>query len=120
MQPFERQQFDLLLADGVERLSERVVHRCGGHDAALAQLREDPEGEGVWLHDFTGHLMSDLLLDDAAGACFVLQALERRVVDGAPAGRVADVLGALARDALAQLLRAKTVEALEQSSVGVR
>jgi hypothetical protein len=118
VQPFERQQFDLLLTDGVGRLAERATYRCGGHEAALQRLREDPEGEGVWLHEFTRNLMTEMLLDDVAGACFVLQALaRRRVTTAVPAGApVADVLAALATDALAELLRAKTIESLEQPS----
>lgn len=115
MNPHERQQFDLLLALSVERFVERLEQRNGGAGPALERLRQAPDGEGVWLSDFVGVLFQDFLLDDTAGACFVLEALERRSIE--PAGGAAPigaVLRDLARRAFAALLAAKAEEALEQ------
>lgn len=122
MNPHERQQFDLFLALAVERFAERIEQRNGGPGPALERLRTAPESEGVWLSDFVRALFTDFLLDDAAGACFVLQALERRPVEALERRRVepgaaetiGTLLGELARGAFASLLAAKTEEYLEQ------
>lgn len=115
MNPHERQQFDLLLALSVERFVERLEQRNGGAGPALERLRQAPEGEGVWLTDFVGVLFQDFLLDDTAGACFVLEALERRPIEpAAGAAPIGAVLRDLARRAFAALLAAKAEEALEQ------
>jgi hypothetical protein len=116
MEAFERQQFDLLLAMSAERLAERAVHRCGGPDAALAQLRADPQGEGVWLDEFARAVFRDFLLDSPAGACFVLQALAGRSAAPPPAGSVAEMLGHMALRVFADLLGAKVEELLEQQA----
>ncbi|MEO1087616.1 MAG: hypothetical protein AAFY88_25560, partial [Acidobacteriota bacterium] len=78
------------------------------------KLRADPNGEGVWLDEFTTHLFADFLLDNVAGACFVLQALARRRVTPPRAGTVEDTLLEMARQSFAALLAAKTEESLEQ------
>lgn len=115
MNPHERQQFDLLLALSVERFVERLEQRNGGAGPALERLRQAPEGEGVWLSDFVGVLFQDFLLDDTAGACFVLEALERRsIAPSAGAAPIGSLLRDLARRAFAALLAAKAEEALEQ------
>lgn len=138
MNPHERQQFDLFLALAVERFAERIEQRNGGPGPALERLRTAPESEGVWLSDFVRALFTDFLLADAAGACFVLQALERRPVESLErrpvealerrpaealerrpaespaAGTIGALLGELARGAFARLLAAKTEEYLEQ------
>lgn len=130
MNPHEHQQFDLFLALAVERFAERIEQRSGGPGPALERLRTAPESEGVWLSDFVRALFTDFLLDDAAGACFVLQALERRPVEPLErrpvealerrpveppaAGTIGTLLGELARGAFARLLAAKTEEYLEQ------
>jgi hypothetical protein len=114
-----RAQFDFFLHAAIERFVDRVEQRCGGPVPALQALRDAPEGEGVWLTDFATVLFQDFALDNAGGAAFVLQALGRRpapVVEGA--GLTVEqwlVRGAIA--AFAQVLRAKTDEALEQRLV---
>jgi len=58
-------------------------------------------------------VFQDALLDNTAGACFVLGALERRpspVV--APLGTIGETLAASARRAFAALLQSKTAEEL--------
>ena len=80
MEPHLRQQFDLLLQEATGNFVERVVHRCGGPETALARLQTDPESEGVWVGEFVDSWFSEQLLDSTAGACFVLDALERRTV----------------------------------------
>ncbi|MEP7010088.1 MAG: hypothetical protein ABJC13_07180 [Acidobacteriota bacterium] len=116
MDLYQRQQFDFLLATAVERYTERLEQRNEGPVQALELLRRDPEGPGIWLGEFAEALFEEFLLGDPAGAAFVLQALERRPL---PAnlelgGTVSSALAALARAAFADLLRAKTEEALEQ------
>ncbi|MFN8504578.1 hypothetical protein [Kouleothrix sp.] len=116
MEAYQRQQFDFLLLTAVERFAERIVQRCGGPGQALAQLRADPQGEGIWLDSFAQAIFRDFLLDNAAGACFVLQALARRSATAPSAGPIEAMLGQLALRAFADLLAAKAEEALEQQA----
>ena len=111
----ERQHFDSLLHLAVERLTERSVQRSEGADNALRQLRDDPDGEGVWLGDFIDAFFADALLDNADGAAFVLRALERRPADlDGVDGRIGDVLQTLAKRAFRALLVRKLDESLSQ------
>jgi len=116
MKAYQRLQFDLLLGIAVERFVERITHRCGGYEAALARLRADPQGEGVWLDEFVQAFLRDFLLDNPAGACFVLQALERRRIAAPQPSTIGTMLEQMALRAFADLLAAKTVETLEMSS----
>lgn len=114
-----RQQFDFFFSSAVERFVERVEQRCGGPVPALAQLRHDADSEGVWVHEFVDALFTDFLLDNEAGAAFVLEALARRPLPadvatmGSP-GTVGAWMQSIARHAFAAILVAKTDEALEQ------
>lgn len=111
-----RQQFDFLLNAAIERFVERCEQRCGGPVPALSRLREDPNHEGVWIDEFVSALFADFLLDNPAGAAFVLQALERRplpVVTRA-ASSIGEWMQRVAEQAFAQVLARKTEEALEQ------
>ncbi|WP_298819035.1 hypothetical protein [Chloroflexus sp.] len=114
MELYQRQQFDLLLMMAVERFAERMIERCAGPEAALARLRTDPQGEGIWLDRFVDALFQDFLLDNPAGACFVLQALADRAVSAPPAGTINAMLQTMARRAFADLLVIRAEEALEQ------
>lgn len=117
MELHRRQQFDFLLHTAVDRYAERLQQRLGGAENALARLREDANGEGVWLDEFTGHLFTDFLLDNVGGACFVLEALARRKVPtrGVTENAIIEkTLLDMARSAFAELLAAKTEETLEQ------
>ncbi|WP_322512847.1 hypothetical protein [Chloroflexus sp.] len=114
MESYQRQQFDLLLMMATERFVERIVERCAGPEAALARLRADPNGEGIWLDRFVAAIFQDFLLDNPAGACFVLQALSGRTVPAPPAGKIEAMLQTMARQAFAGLLLMRTEEALEQ------
>jgi hypothetical protein len=114
MHSHEIQQFEILLATAVERFVERLEQRNGGTEHALNRLRYEPEGEGVWLRQFTAMLFVDFLLDNAAGACFVLQALADRTAPPVPSGAIGTVLQQMAVNAFAELLQQKTEEVLEQ------
>ena len=115
MEPYLRQQFDMLLHEAAGNYAERVSHRCGGTTVALERLRTDPEGDGVWLSEYVGTVFEEHLLDTTAGSCFVLEALERRTVPSDPGGAVADVLSRLARAAFAELLAQQTAQLLQRS-----
>ena len=111
----ERQHLDLLLQMAVERLTERAVQRCQGAKNALGQLRDDPDGEGVWLADFLDAFFQDACLNNTAGAAFVLQSLEKRPVEvPATEGRVGDVLQTMARQVFRDLVARKAEESLSQ------
>lgn len=117
MELHARQQFDFLLNAAIERFVDRAEQRCGGPVPALERLRTDPNGEGVWLDEFVEALFVDFLLDNAAGSCFVLQALARRpapVVAPVTGDSVQQYLERLARQSFAAVLRLKAEEALEQ------
>lgn len=114
MEAYQRQQFDFLLMTAVERYCERIVQRNEGAEQALARLRADPQGEGIWLDQFAQAIFRDFLLDSPAGACFVLQALPRRRVPPPEVATVEAMLQQMALRAFADLLGAKAAEALEQ------
>jgi len=113
MNAHERQQFDLLLQLAVDRYAERLIQRNDGPARARTRLFESPEAEGVWLSGFVDAVFQDSLLDNSAGACFVLEALERRPMPAGPEARtVGEALARMARDAFASLLQQKTLEEL--------
>ena len=114
MELHERRLFETTLAAAIERFRDRIVQRNAGMEAALLRLTVDPQGDGIWLGAFVKQFFADELLDNPAGAVYILQALERRSVTTVPAGKVADVLVQLAMSAFADLVRAKTIESLEQ------
>lgn len=115
MDAYLRQQFDVLLLTAADRFAERIVQRCQGHADALHRLKSDPQGEGVWLDDYVDAVFAESCLDDAAGAAFVLQALQRRQVTVEDSGTVAQVLVRTAKRAFAELLAAKTAEAMDRA-----
>lgn len=110
----ERQQFDFLLYTATERFVERLEQRNGGPEAALINLRQNADGDGVWLNDFTSAIFTDFLLDNVEGACFVLQSLAKRSVAVPSEGTIETMLIAMAKTVFAKLLCQKTEEALEQ------
>ncbi len=110
----ERQQFDFLLYTATERFVERLEQRNGGPEVALINLRQNADGNGVWLNDFTSAIFTDFLLDNVEGACFVLQSLAKRSVAVPAAGTIEAMLIAMAKTAFAKILCQKTEEALEQ------
>jgi hypothetical protein len=114
MEPHLRQQFDLLLQEATGNFVERVVHRCGGPENALALLQTDPESEGVWVGEFVDNWFAEQLLDSTAGACFVLDALERRSVPADPGGPAGEVVARLARAAFADLLVRQATQAVSR------
>ena len=115
MEPYLRQQFDLLLHEATGNYAERISHRCGGTEIALERLRTDPEAEGVWLSEDVGTVFEEHLLEGTAGACFVLEALERRAVPTDPGGPVGEVVQRLARAVFADLLAQQTAQLLQRS-----
>ncbi len=116
MELHQRQQFDFLLLTAAERFTERLIQRNGGIAPALRQLREAPDGPGVWLRKFVEALFHDFLLDNPAGACFVLQALPRQKVQIATSsGKVEQVLQEMAIQVFAKVLHQKVEEQLEHA-----
>lgn len=116
MEIYQRQQFDFLLMTAAERFSERLTQRNEGAANALEKLRANPQGEGIWLDEFVSVLFEDFLLNNTAGACFILNALEKRSVPDFPGGKIEQVLQQLAVRAFADLLQQKLEEVLEQTA----
>lgn len=112
-----RQLFEAQLMEATDRLAERAVHRCGGHAEALRQLEQDPDAEGVWASEFVAAYFSEQLLDNAAGACFVLQALQRRTLPADPGGPATEVLQRLAHAAFRDVLVRQVSQALQRAMV---
>jgi hypothetical protein len=116
MEAYQRQQFDFLLLIAVERFVERIVRRNDGPANALTRLLADPQGDGVWLDEFTLAVFRDFLLDNPAGACFVLQALPKRHVPPPEPATIEHMLQQMALRSFADLLGAKAAESLEKQS----
>lgn len=113
-----RQQFDVLLAQSGAALVERLVARCGGVGRAIEALRDDPEGDGVWLTRFVDAVFADWCLDNADGACFVLAALRTRDLPSCSVqGSIETALLTLAKVAYADLLRVKVLESMSRADV---
>ena len=117
MELFLRQQFELLLQDATGNFAERIVHRCGGPENALERLAQDPDGEGVHRADFVRAHFQDNLIDNTAGYCFVLEALERRTLPPDSGGPVADVLARLAQSAFADVLSTMTAQLIQRQQI---
>lgn len=117
MESFSRQQFDLMLHEAAGNFTERIVHRCGGPEIALARLQRDPDGEGVWISEFVGVVFEDNILNSAAGACFVLDALHQRTVPADPGGVVDTVVSRLARAAFGEVLAKQAAQLIQQQMV---
>jgi hypothetical protein len=115
MDPHQRQQFDFLLATAGERFVERIIQRCAGAENALARLRADRQGEGIWLDQFVTAIFQDFLLDNPAGACFVLQAIYKRTTASPSPASIEAMLQQMARRAFADLLASRVEEVLEQA-----
>jgi hypothetical protein len=115
MEMFARQHFDALLRHAAGNFAERCVYRAGGPAPALAQLQTDPQTLG--LDDFVRAVFAENLLEDTAGACFVLEALERRSVAADPGGSVAEVLARLARHAFGEVLAVQTAQVIQQQQI---
>lgn len=123
---YERQQFDFLLQTAVERYVQRIEERFRGPEQALIQLKSDPQGEGLWLDQFTEAIFEDFLLNNIEGACFVLRALGKRpmpesATDTSNGDQIAsnnitieNHLVSLAMQLFAGLLLQKSIEVLEQ------
>ena len=112
----ERQQFDFFLMTAIERFVERIVQRNAGAENALAKLKADANGEGIWLADYVENLFEDFLLKNTAGACFILSALEKQSIEINENGKIEQVLINAAQKVFAELLRRKTIESLERTA----
>lgn len=112
-----RQQFELMLSEATGNFVERIVHRCGGEEEALRRLQEDPNAEGVWIDEFVSAFFDEHLLTNAAGSCFVLEALERRSVPEDPGGPVVDVVARLARSAFSDVLSVQAAQLIQRTLV---
>ena len=97
-----------------ERYALRLEERCRGANAALEQLRADAQIGGDMVLEFTDAIFEDFLLNNAAGACFVLQALPRRPTPAVSGQTVEQALVGMAKRLFAELLGQKTLEILEQ------
>lgn len=117
MELYLRQQFELLLQEATGNFTERIVHRCGGEREALRRLQSDPESEGVWVSEFVTSFFEEHLLQGTSGACFVLEALERRTLPADPGGSVADVTVRLARAAFADVLITQAAQLIQRQMV---
>lgn len=129
MNDHERMHIDGLVHEACDLLCETAIQRCGGPRNALSQLRDDPDGEGVWLDRFVAMFLGEHALDNEAGACAILEALARRPMpevsapgpSSAPSGTrpptIGEVLKEASSAAFRDLVRLKADEALERASV---
>lgn len=115
MQLFMQQYFDTILREAAGNFAERCVHRAGGPEQALAALAADPESLGR--SDFVSAFFSENLLEDTAGSCFVLEALEGRTLSADAGGPVAEVLSRQARAAFADMLSVQTSQVIQQQQI---
>jgi hypothetical protein len=115
---YQQQQFDSLLHTAVERYVKRLIYRCGGSGRALGALREDAGGEGSGLAGFVDAFFRDFLLDNTAGAAFILQAsADASWIAVESSGTIGGQMQHMAGVAFARLLRSRSEEALEREGL---
>jgi hypothetical protein len=112
---YEKRLFEEVLNLAVSQFCERVTQRLQGGDRALAVLRENPEADGVWLSQYTANFFQDNLLDNTAGALFILSALERQKLSIEFQGTAGDAMQVAARQVFSALLLRKAIESIESS-----
>lgn len=115
MEVYLRQYFDVLLREAAGNFAERCVYRAGGPAEALAALAQDPDSLGR--ADFVSAFFAENLLEDVAGSCVVLEALERRSLPADPGGAVPEVLARLARVAFSEVLTIQTSQVIQQQQI---
>jgi hypothetical protein len=116
MELHEKLSFDMLLNTAVDRFTERIIQRKEGALGALEALKDNPDGDGVWLSQFVEAFFGDMLLSNTAGAVYILEALENRYSPVQAGGMVSEVLLRMAKNVFRELLRQKVQETLEQSA----
>ena len=116
MDLYKQQQFGFLLQTATERYVARLEERFRGADGALVALRENAQGEGIRLGEFTDAVFDDFLLNNVEGACFVLQSLAKRRIESTHGDNVETILINMAKEIFSELLLQKTIESLEQHS----
>lgn len=116
MDLYQQQQFGFFLQTATERYVARIEERFRGPNTALEKVKMDPNAEGVWLDEFVDAVFEDFLLNNIAGACFVLQALAKRNIESVEPGNVETTLVAMAKKLFSELMLQKTIESLEQHS----
>lgn len=114
MDLYAQQQFGFFLQTATERYVMRLEERFRGAEPALARARQAPDEFRAGLRQFTDAVFEDFLLNNLAGACFVLQGMAQRQVESAPAGSVESVLVEMSKELFTDLLENKSVEMLEQ------
>lgn len=117
MELFLHQQFDALLRAATASFAERCAYRAGGPDAAVALLHSDPGCQALGRSEFISAFLAENLLDNLGGYCFILQALERRMLPADQGGPVAEVLGRMARAAFAEVLTGMTAQVLQLEQI---
>lgn len=125
MSPHEEEYFNIILQMAVERFSERALYRLGSVEEVIRKLRDDPQGDGVWLDQFVDVFFNDLLLHQIEGYAFIVRALSDQPIrlsslfDGPNerAETLETILRRLAVTSFADLLQKKTIEVLEQQSM---
>lgn len=113
MDCYRRHQFDVLMGTAVDRFADRLGRRYANPLTGIARLRSDQNGVGTELEEFVAELFSEHCLDDVAGATYVLQVLHKSMVT--TQDTVSDVVGRLATDVFAELLKARVVENLARA-----
>ena len=73
---------------------------------------------GIWLDEFVDAIFQDFLLDNLAGACFVLKAMAKSKIEAVEVGKnIEATLMAMSKTAFRQILLSKTDEYLEQETM---
>jgi hypothetical protein len=123
----EQQYMDSMVNLATERFVERLLHRAGGAVAArrrLAAAGDALDTDEVGLLKFTRLFFSDAMLDNAGGACAVLEAFAERPMPELPVNAGGNGAGVLVGEALldvavrvfAALVRVKAEEALDRAA----
>ena len=116
MDDHERLYIDSLIHEACDLVCQTAIQRLAGPTNVLRRLREDPNGDGIWLDRFVKMFLAERALSGAAGSCAILQALSTRPMPAADGSTIGELLDASASMAFADLVRIKADEALELAS----
>lgn len=116
MDLYQEQQFGFFLQTASERYVARLEERFRGADGALEVVKHISGDGEVGSKEFTDAVFEDFLLNNVAGACFILQSLPRRKVEAFESETVEVMLIRMAKSLFEELLMQKTIESLEQHS----
>ena len=117
MNDWERVYIDTLLHDACDIVCQTAIQRCDGPTNTLKKLREDPNGEGIWLDQFIPMFLGERAFDTDAGACAILEAFAKKPMPQVQGDSISSTLRGASRSIFAEMVLLKIDETLQRGSM---